>query len=153
MLNGIARIPDPVNEPVLNYAPGSPERASLKARLDSMLREAPEIPLIIGGREVRTGKVTEIVCPHDHRHVLGIYHQAGPAEVEAAVIAAGEAWKEWSEMPWEARPVEERLPGRDRLGGRADRLLALQPVLPSAALPGPAPLRARDLGHGRVPRS
>ncbi|HSM14928.1 MAG TPA: L-glutamate gamma-semialdehyde dehydrogenase [Thermoanaerobaculia bacterium] len=103
MLNGIARIPDPVNEPVLNYAPGSPERASLKARLDSMLREAPEIPLIIGGREVRTGKVTEIVCPHDHRHVLGSYHQAGPAEVEAAVTAAGEAWKEWSEMPWEAR--------------------------------------------------
>ncbi|HXO22645.1 MAG TPA: L-glutamate gamma-semialdehyde dehydrogenase, partial [Thermoanaerobaculia bacterium] len=72
-------------------------------RLDEMLRETVEIPLIIGGREVRTGDTARAVCPHDHGHVLATYHQAGAAEVAAAAAAAKEAWKEWSEMPWEER--------------------------------------------------
>ena len=103
MLNGIVRIPAPVNEPVLTYAPGSAERAALKRRLAEMLAERIEIPVVVGGREIRTGKTIDQVCPHDHRHVLAHAHQAGPREVEQAIAAARDAWHEWSEMPWEAR--------------------------------------------------
>ena len=103
MPNGIVNVPPPVNEPVRSYAPSSPERASIKKRLDTMLREEIDIPLIIGGREVRTGNTAKAICPHDHQHVLATYHQAGAAEVDQAVKASGEAWKEWSEMPWEDR--------------------------------------------------
>ena len=103
MLNGIVRVPEPVNEPVLAYAPGSPERASIKKRLAEMLGETVDIPLVIGGEEVRTGNVLRAVCPHEHGHVLATCHQAGPAEVARAIAAAREAWREWSEMPWEAR--------------------------------------------------
>jgi 1-pyrroline-5-carboxylate dehydrogenase len=103
MLNGIVRVPVPVNEPVRTYAPGSPERASLKRRLTEMLAETADLPLVIGGREVRTGKTLEAVCPHDHAHVLATCHQAGPKEIEQAIAAARAAWREWSEMPREAR--------------------------------------------------
>ena len=97
MPNGIIRVPEPVNDPVRHYAPGSSERASLKERLDRMLSERIEIPLIIGGEEVRTGNTAEAVCPHDHGHVLATFHQAGEREVAQAVDAAKSAWKEWSE--------------------------------------------------------
>ncbi len=103
MYNGIVKVPPPVNDPIRSYLPGSAERDSLKRRLDEMLSEQVEIPLVIGGKEVRTGKLGRAVCPHDHGHVLATYHQAGPAEIDAAVAAAGRAWKEWSETPWEAR--------------------------------------------------
>jgi 1-pyrroline-5-carboxylate dehydrogenase len=103
MLNGIPRIPTPVNEPVRAYGPGSPEKAALKQRLESMLGECPDIPLVIGGKEVRTGNVGKTVCPHDHRHVLATYHQASPKEIESAIAAAKAAWRDWSEMPWAAR--------------------------------------------------
>ncbi|MCB1057981.1 MAG: aldehyde dehydrogenase family protein, partial [Acidobacteria bacterium] len=103
MSNAILAVPPPHNEPVRRYAPGSEEKRTLKARLASMMREEIEIPLIIGGREVRTGDLAEAVCPHDHRHVLARYHRAGTAEVEQAIRAANQAWKEWSEVPWEAR--------------------------------------------------
>ncbi len=103
MIHAIARTPSPVNEPVRTYAPGSPERASLKRRLKTMLEEVIEIPLILGGEEVRTGNLLDVICPHDHGHVLARCHQAGPAEVERAIRCALEAWHEWSETPWEAR--------------------------------------------------
>jgi len=103
MLNGIARIPTPVNEPIRSYAPGTPERASLKRRIFQMLGETIDIPLVIGGREVRTGKTLDQVCPHEHGHKLATAHQAGPAEIEQAIAAAQTAWHDWSEMPWEAR--------------------------------------------------
>ncbi len=103
MANGIVPVPPPVNEPVRSYAPGSPEKASLKARLDEMLREEIEIPLIIGGKEVRTGNTAKAVCPHDHGHVLATYHQAGETEVQQAIDAAASAWRAWSETPWEHR--------------------------------------------------
>ncbi len=103
MANNIISVPAPSNEPVKSYAPGSPEKVSLKAELKRMLGEEIEIPLIIGGKEVRSGNTAKAVCPHDHGHVLATYHQAGPKEVEMAVAAAREAWREWSEMPWEAR--------------------------------------------------
>jgi 1-pyrroline-5-carboxylate dehydrogenase len=103
MSNAITPTPIPLNEPVRDYAPGSPERAALEKRLDAMLAEEVEVPLVIGGEEVRTGDTVEMVCPHDHGHVLGRFHQAGEAEVARAVEAAGRAWREWSEMGWEAR--------------------------------------------------
>ena len=103
MSNAISPLPPPVNEPVRSYAPGSPEKKSLKKRLDEMLAEEIEIPLIIGGREVRTGETAQAVCPHDHGHVLATYHQAGAAEVEAAARAAAAAWRDWSETSWEER--------------------------------------------------
>jgi 1-pyrroline-5-carboxylate dehydrogenase len=103
MPNGIVPVPTPVNEPIRAYAPGSPEKASLKAKLGQMLAEEIEIPLIIGGEEVRTGNTAKAVCPHDHGHVLGVYHKAGEAEVAQAIEASQAAWREWSEMPWEHR--------------------------------------------------
>ncbi len=99
-MNAIIRVPIPSNEPVLSYAPGSPEREALKKQLEKMLSEEIEIPLIIGGKEIRSGDLADCRCPHDHRHLLGRYHKAGPAELEKAVEASRNAWKDWSEMPW-----------------------------------------------------
>jgi 1-pyrroline-5-carboxylate dehydrogenase len=103
MANNIVPVPKPQNEPVLPYGPGSPEKAEIKAKLKQMLSEEIEIPLIIGGKEVRTGNTAKAVCPHDHQHVLATYHQAGQKEVEMAIAASQEAWHDWSEMPWESR--------------------------------------------------
>jgi len=100
MSNGIFTLPAPVNEPVRDYAPGSPERASLKLRLAEMNGQRIEIPMIIGGEEVRTGTTAQSVKPHDHEHVLAEYHVGGAAEVERAIAAAGKARKEWAETPW-----------------------------------------------------
>ena len=103
MSNAIFPLAVPANEPVRAYPPGSPEKKSLKQRLDEMLAEEIEVPLLIGGKEVRTGDTAKAVCPHDHGHVLATYHQAGTAEVEAAAASAKAAWKEWSETSWEER--------------------------------------------------
>lgn len=103
MSQGIFRIPVPQNEPVRDYAPGSPERASLVTRLEQMAREQIDIPLIIGGKEIRTGNTEPCVMPHDHSHVLGHYHQADDEHVNMAIAAANQAWKSWSEMAWEDR--------------------------------------------------
>ncbi len=100
---GFSPVPKPANEPVRSYAPGSPERASLKKRLDEMMKETVEVPLIIGGREVKTSRTMEITAPHDHRHVLGVASMAGPEEVRAAAEAARAAWHDWAALPWEAR--------------------------------------------------
>jgi 1-pyrroline-5-carboxylate dehydrogenase len=102
-MNAILPLAVPANEPVRAYAPGSPEKKSLKRRLREMLGETVEIPLIIGGREVRTGDTAQAVCPHDHGHVLATFHQAGAAEVEIAATAARQAWRDWSETSWEMR--------------------------------------------------
>lgn len=100
MCNGKFSLPQPNNEPILSYAPGTTERQALKNRLAQMASEQIEIPLIIGGKEVRTGKLAQCIMPHDHRHVLATYHQATPKEVEMAVAASQKAWQEWSAMPW-----------------------------------------------------
>ncbi len=97
------RIPAPVNEPNFTYLPGSPERAALKARLASMAAERIDIPLIIGGCEIRTGQVEQAVMPHDHRHVLADWHKAAPQHVEQAMAAAAKAHREWSSWPLEDR--------------------------------------------------
>ena len=101
--NGRRQIPPPVNEPVRSYAPGSPERAELKARLTAMASERIDIPMVIDGKDVSTGKTASAVMPHDHRHVLGDYHMAGPAEVDAAIKSAVAAQHEWASWPWEDR--------------------------------------------------
>jgi 1-pyrroline-5-carboxylate dehydrogenase len=100
---GIFRPPPPRNEPVRDYAPGSPERASLQVRLERMKNERPEIPLVIGGKDVTTGKLSHAVMPHDKDHVLADVHQGGAAEVEQAIEAAGDAWQDWHRLPWEER--------------------------------------------------
>ena len=101
--NGVRRVPVPVNEPVKSYAPGSPERAELKARLDRMAGERVDIPLIIGGREVRTGRTAQAVMPHAHKHVLADWHRAGAEHVAQAIDAAREARREWANWAWEDR--------------------------------------------------
>jgi len=103
MTNAIIRVPLPKNEPIYSYAPGTPEREALKARLNKMLSEEMEFPLLIGGKEVRTGNLADCRCPHDHKHLLARYHKAGPVEIEKAVKASKEAWKEWSETDWPFR--------------------------------------------------
>lgn len=102
-MNGIIKIPTPSNEPLFSYAPGTPERDALKKQMDKMLREEIEIPLIIGGKEVKTGDMADCRCPHDHKHLLAKYHKAGPKEIDMAVKEALKAWKEWSEMDWVSR--------------------------------------------------
>jgi 1-pyrroline-5-carboxylate dehydrogenase len=105
MFNGIFQVPEPVNEPILQYRPGSGERAELSAKLKEMLGQQVEVPMIIGGKEVRSGKLADIRCPHDHQHVIGRYHQADASYVTKAVDAAEKTKHEWGEMPWESRAV------------------------------------------------
>jgi len=100
---GIFRPPKPVNEPVMDYAPGSPEREQVQRRLEHMQNERIEAPLVIGGEDVTTGKTAEAVMPHRKSHVLADVHQGGAPEVERAIEAAAEAWHDWSRLPWEER--------------------------------------------------
>jgi len=95
-MNTPPKIPAPVNEPVLSYAPGTRERAELKQTLKDMGGRQIEIPVVVGGKEIRTGRTVDAVMPHCHNHVLAKVHQAGPDEVAAAVAAARGAWREWS---------------------------------------------------------
>ena len=101
--NGRRRVPPPVNEPIRSYAPGSAERASLKSRLDQMAGEKIDIPLFIGGKEVKTGTCGQAVMPHDHAHVLADYHKATEQHVQQAIEAARTAQKEWSGWSFEDR--------------------------------------------------
>jgi 1-pyrroline-5-carboxylate dehydrogenase len=100
---GVFRPPAPVNEPVRSYAPGSPERAELQARLSAMAAERPRIPLIIGGEDVYTDETFETVMPHDRDHVLADVSKGAAEHVEQAIAAAGDAWHDWSRTPWEER--------------------------------------------------
>ncbi|MCG8416729.1 MAG: L-glutamate gamma-semialdehyde dehydrogenase [Proteobacteria bacterium] len=103
MNDAIVRVPKPYNEPVFAYAPGSSERASVEAELDRMAGEEIEIPCIIGGQRVKTGRLEPIVMPHNHGHVLARFHVAGPGEVERAIAAALDAKREWEAMSWQSR--------------------------------------------------
>jgi len=103
MFNGLFHIREPKNEPVQAYAPGSQERAELKAELERMLRNPVEVPCIIGGREVSTGDLVEMRPPHDLHQSLGRYHRAGAREAEMAIDAANRAKIAWSEMQWSSR--------------------------------------------------
>jgi 1-pyrroline-5-carboxylate dehydrogenase len=101
--SGVRRVPPATNEPNLNYAPGSPERGEIKQRLVDMASVRSDIPLVVGGREIRTGKTGQAVMPHKHAHVLGTYHKAGAREVRQAIQAAVNARRDWANWPWEDR--------------------------------------------------
>src|SRR5437870_5137134 len=101
--HAIFRAPEPYNEPVRDYAPGSPERDELRLRLQAMASEQIELPLVIGGEEIRTGNTFEAVMPHKRSHALATVHRGGAAEVDRAIAAAAEAWNDWSRTPWEER--------------------------------------------------
>jgi len=95
--------PVPSNEPVRTYAPGTSDRRELKARLASMAAEQIDIPLVIGGKDVRSGKTATAVMPFDHGHVLATWHMAEPRHVQQAIEASLAAHREWSAWPWEDR--------------------------------------------------
>lgn len=91
---------EPKNEPVYSYAPGTPERAALKAELDRQYKKVVEIPLIIGGKDVKTGDMGEVVMPTEHGHVLARYHKVNKECVQMAIDAALAAREKWESMPW-----------------------------------------------------
>src|SRR5260221_14327510 len=101
--HAIFRVPEPHNEPVRSYAPGNPEREELRLRLQQMESEQLDLPLVIGGEEVRTGDTFEAVEPHNRSHVLATVHKGGAPEVERAIAASAAAWEDWSRTPWEER--------------------------------------------------
>jgi len=101
--SGTRSVPPPANEPVKAYAPGSPERASLKSRLKAVAGERIDIPLVIGGKEVRTGDTRPAVMPHDHGHALADWHRASGDQALQAIEAAREARRDWANWAWEDR--------------------------------------------------
>lgn len=103
MPKGVYKLPQITNEPIKTYAPGSPERAALKARIEELKNTAVDLPMIIGGQEVRTGKLNDIRPPHDHAHLLGHYHQGDATHVQMAIDAALKAKPAWEKMSWESR--------------------------------------------------
>ena len=103
MANAKYRVPFPPNEPIKNHAPGSPEREELRATLAKLKGRQIEIPLIIGGKEVKTGKLGQCVIPHDHQQIIATYHQAGEKEVQMAIETALEARRQWAAMDWHDR--------------------------------------------------
>ncbi len=103
MFNAIFRLPEVKNEPIKSYAPGSPERISLQEKIREMRSTVVDLPMIIGGQEVRTGDRHEIRPPHDIAHLLGYYHQGAKAHIQQAIDAALAAKPAWEAMNWEAR--------------------------------------------------
>ena len=103
MSNRIAQVPYPTNEPILSYAPGSPEKKEVLEMYDRLYNTTIEIPMRIGNRNVTTDDTASIHPPHDHKHQLGVYHKANKKNIEDAIATALEARKAWSQMPWESR--------------------------------------------------
>jgi len=103
MGNAVYKIEKPVNEPVLSYAPGAVEREELKKRLKEIRNSKIEIPLIIGGKDIKTGNTSECRMPHEHGSVLAIYHKAGKREIENAIDTALKTREEWAGMDWQDR--------------------------------------------------
>ena len=101
--DGARRVPPAVNEPVRQYAPNSPERASLKRRLEQMAAEQVEIPIVIGGKRIHTGDVGSVTMPCDHHHVLATFQKATPALVHEAIASCAMAAKDWANWRWEDR--------------------------------------------------
>ena len=146
MANGIFKVPEPFNEPVLGYAPGSPERQELNARMQRLAGRVIDIPARIGGRKVRTGKLAEAVMPHDHAHVLGRWHKCGRREVDGVAL----------------RDVVRVLPPEYRITGDRMRLarwlagyyaLPLGEVVPLFHPPAPGTKARPSAGGGRCFRA
>lgn len=102
-MSGTIRVPAPANEPVHSYAPGTAPRSALKTKLTQLATQETDIPAIIGGKEVRTGKTHSVYAPHDHGLRLGIWHEAGAAQAKQAVDDTRDARREWASWPWEDR--------------------------------------------------
>mgnify|MGYP001077153556 FL=1 len=103
MSNGIFNVPVAANEPIYDYAPGTPEREALLASYKAQFNAKVDVPMYIGGEEVRTGNTGNLTPPHDHQHVIGTFHKGDASHVEAAIEAALAAKDRWSNMPWEHR--------------------------------------------------
>ncbi|HRN52606.1 MAG TPA: L-glutamate gamma-semialdehyde dehydrogenase [Gemmatimonadaceae bacterium] len=101
--NGVRQLPPIVNEPIRSYAPGSPERASLQARIKAMESERPDLAVVVHGEERRSGTAAKAVSPHKHRHVTATWHHATAQDVQDAIESGKKAYKEWSEWTWEER--------------------------------------------------
>ena len=129
MGNAICNLSLPVNEPVRSYAPGTAERQEVKTALSELKSGEVEIPLIIGGREIKTGKLGKCILPHDHRRVIGTYHQAGEREVQMAIDSALKARGDWAALPWPDRAAVF-LKAADLLAG------SWRPILNAATMLG-----------------
>jgi len=103
MGKGFFEVPIAVNEPILDYAPGSPERKVVLATYKKMYESTVEVPMYIDGKEVKTGDLATMSCPHEHQHILGTYHKAERKNITDAIEAAMRARKSWSATPWEQR--------------------------------------------------
>ncbi|WP_031428127.1 L-glutamate gamma-semialdehyde dehydrogenase [Flavimarina sp. Hel_I_48] len=103
MGKGFFEVPVAVNEPVMSYKPGSPERKEVVATYKEMYKSTIDAPMYINGKEIRTGNTRSMSPPHDHKHTLGEYHLANKAHIEEAISGALEARKKWSKLPWEQR--------------------------------------------------
>ncbi|WP_026463302.1 L-glutamate gamma-semialdehyde dehydrogenase [Adhaeribacter aquaticus] len=102
-MSGFFKVPTPVNEPVKTYAPGSPERTELQQTLKELKSKQVDIPMYIGGQEVRTDNKQPLSPPHEHQHILGYFHEGDADHVQQAIDAALAAKEAWSEMPWQSR--------------------------------------------------
>lgn len=134
-------VPQPENEKILSYAPHTQERIALKAELKRLSSQEIEIPLIIGGREVRTGDTGTLTMPHNHHHKLGIYHRAGRKEVNMAIKAAMDARPAWAATPWEER-VAVFLKAADLLTGTRRFTLNAATMLGQSKTPHQAEIEA-----------
>ncbi len=119
MATGFFNVPEPVNEQVRDYAPGSPERAALKREIERLSSQVIEIPMVIGGEEVSTDNRVPIHPPHNRKHLLGHYHKGDATHVQMAITAALEAKEKWVAMSWEHRATiflkaAELISGPDR---------------------------------------
>jgi 1-pyrroline-5-carboxylate dehydrogenase len=103
MANSVFQVPYPVNEPILSYAPGSPEKEEVLAMYESLYKSKIEVHMRIGNHNVKTGDTATMHPPHDHQHLLGSYHRATKDNIKDAIETALEARKSWSQMPWESR--------------------------------------------------
>ena len=103
MTKGFFHVPKAINEPVKTYAPGTPEREAVADTYTQMWNSQVEVPLYIGNEEIKTGNTKKMSAPHDHQHIVGIYHQADNTLVEKAITSALEARKKWAAMTWESR--------------------------------------------------
>src|SRR5687767_2819579 len=102
-MSGFFKVPNPVNEPVKTYVPGSPERTELQNTLKALKSQQADIPMYIGGQEIRTENRKPLSPPHEHRHILGHFHEGDASHVRQAIDAALAARKAWANMPWQSR--------------------------------------------------
>ena len=103
MSTGFFNVPKPHNEPINSYAPNTPQREALKAKLSEMRGQLADVPMYIGSEEIRTNNKQPLTCPHEHQHILGYYHEGDATHVNQAIECALEAREQWANLPWENR--------------------------------------------------